>query len=355
MVQYYPQPHTYTYVHAKHKMPKKKQGPQRKHWVFTCNSPKNEKVLRLEENATLPKGVSYLVWQLEKGKKGHEHYQGYVEFTQQHRMKWLKRHFSKHAHWEARQGTPAEASLYCTKDDTRVRGPWILGKISKGAGARTDLVDFRDQIKAGKRKRDLWESHPVQMARYRHMYDDYKRCKMPLRVEKLTVILLVGKTGTGKTYTVHDTWKKEGYFKLPITNGTLWFDGYDMDENVLIDDFNGKYSKVRLDTLLRILHEYPEHVPVKGSYSWWLPTNIAITSNFHPREWYDWSTREEHYAALCRRIKLVMEFKEDEIVDHTTEEELKDFWARRNTDSDSNMCYCCNQNKLYKQWVDNKQ
>ncbi len=348
--------HNAVWIQAMAKRKRCSRGPKRRHWCGTENNPGEDSLfLRLENESVLPPGVKYVSFQLEKGEEGTPHYQIYIEFEVSRYVQWLKKHISKTAHWEPRKGSAKEASDYCIlpeydgKDKGRIRGPWIIGTISKGPGTRTDLVAFRDEIKDGKRKADLWESFPMQMAKYRRMYDDYNRCHKPKRTEELTVCLLIGKTGLGKTRTVHDTWEEEGYFDMPISNGTMWFDGYDLDKNVLLDDFNGRMSKVRLDTLLRILDRYVIQVPVKTSYCWWMPSSIAITSNFHPRDWYDYTKREESYNALCRRIHQVLVFDEDG--SHEVED-LKEYWKKDPTNDF--VCYCCNQNKSYKEFM-NKQ
>ncbi len=330
-----------------------KEGPQRRAWIGTINNPAADSLLSgLKENGTLPEGVSYIAFQLEKGKEGTPHYQVYIEFTRSRALAYLRHHISASGHWEPRNGTAVQASLYCTKDDTRIEGPWIIGTISKGAGSRTDIVDFKDAIRSGKRKRDLWETHTVQMAKYRHMYDDLRRCHRPKRVEELVVALLVGETGTGKTRTVHEQWDIEGYWRLPLSGGRMWFDGYDGEPNVLFDDFAGKMSKMPLTLFLQIIDRYPVQVEVKGSFVWWMPHIIAITSNFHPREWYDWTHREPSYKALCRRIHLVSEFNEDGRVDIETDEDLKLYFDRRDFESDG---YCKHdQCKLYETCQFNK-
>ncbi len=128
-------------------------GPCRKFWLGTENNPKEDSLLsRLEKEPLLPVGVTYLAFQLEEGENGTPHYQVYIELERGQHISWLKGNISETAHWEARRGTGAEASLYCTKDDTRVRGPWVIGEMSMGAGARTDLIHFRDAIQSGKRK-----------------------------------------------------------------------------------------------------------------------------------------------------------------------------------------------------------
>ncbi len=317
----------------------RERGTQRRAWIGTINNPKKDSVLsRLKENGTLPEGVSYIAFQLEKGEKGTPHYQVYVELEKRAFFTRLQTIFGGKDHWEARRGTAVQVSLYCTKDDTREAGPWIFGKISKGAGSRTDIVDFKDAIQSGKRKRELWETHTIQMCKYRHMYDEYRRCHRPVRTVDLTVALLVGDTGTGKTYTVYDNWlKTDSFWTLPLSARSMWFDGYDGEKNVLLDDFAGKRSKVPLHILLQLLHEYVPQVEVKGSFVWWHPENIAITSNFHPREWYDWTGREKQYACLCRRLHCIRIFEEGkDAIDIETDAEREEYFSQR--DFESNLC-----------------
>ncbi len=311
--------------------PTRSKGPSRRGWIGTINNPQaNSLFKRLEDDQTLPEGVSYVAFQLETGATGTAHYQVYIECTRSRYISWIKKHVSRRGHWEARKGTAVEASLYCTKDDTRTRGPWIIGKISKGSGARTDLVDFKDAIKSGKRKRDLWETHTVQMAKYRHMYDDILALAMPRRTEELRVVLLVGKTRTGKTRTVHDNWVdlEGGYWSMPFGNGKMWFDGLDKHKRVLMDDFAGKMSKCPLLMLLWLLDRYPRYLEIKGSHTWWLPNFVAITSNYHPRKWYDYKEREESYDALCSRFNEVMLFDANGRRD-LDEDEIKVYWEER--------------------------
>ncbi len=202
-----------------------------------------------------------------------------------------------------------------------------------GPGQRNDIIDFRDRIREGDSKKTLWESHPVQMAKYRHMYGDYNLTNKPIRTYDLRVVLLVGKTGTGKTRTVHEMWKS--YWTMPISNGTMWFDGYDLDDNVLIDDFNGARSKVALDTYLRITDRYPIMVPIKGGFAWWMPRSIVVTSNFHPASWYDYKKRMESYHALCRRIHDVFVFDEGQM---DRVEDLPAYWKKGMDSAESLYC-----------------
>ena len=297
---------------------------QGRFWLGTENNPDAESSFsKLRGEQTLPEGVSYVAFQLEKGEKGTPHHQIYIEFKRGRDLSWIRGHICE-CHWERRKGTAKEASDYCTKSDTRIDGPWIIGTMSLGRGRRSDLVEFKDAIKSGKRKRELWETHTIQMAKFRHMYNDINTEYPPKRKKHrdLEVCLFLGVTGCGKTRYVFKRWKHKRFWSMPFISGRSWFDGYDKHHRVLMDDFAGKMSKMPLILLLWVLDRYPRSLEVKGSFTWWLPTQIAITTNYHPSEWYNWQNREKSYAALMRRFTQVVKFDED---GNPYQANLKDF------------------------------
>ncbi len=276
-------------------------NPRRQDWCFTINNPRGP--------VPFESSMRYLVYQMEKGDSGTVHYQGFVQFKSTRTMSAVKKILGQEAHLEPRMGTPLEASLYCKKSEGRLQGPFEYGEISLGRGTRTDIIAFRDAVVAGKRKRQLVADMPSAMQRFEKFYRLVDGLQRPMSGRR-EVILFYGSTGTGKTLTVHNGWKDQDYWTLPLSNGTMWFDDYDGQERVLIDDFAGKFSHVSLVNLLRLLHEYPERVPVKGGHVWWNPKLIAITTNIHPNDWYDYSNRSEQRLALKRRISKVFLFEE---------------------------------------------
>jgi len=264
--------------------------------------------------------VRYIVFQKERAATGHVHYQGYVEFKKAHRLNGVRRLVSRNAHFEPRRGTPAEAIAYCKKEDTRLEGPWEFGEASKGQGQRSDIIAFRDAIKEGKRRRELYEENPLMMAKYHKFYQGYRAALQTEGWRKVEVILLVGNTGTGKTRWVYDNWLALGLWRLPMVTSGLWFDTYDGQTHTLLDDFAGAASKVSLSSLLQILDGYFVKVPTKGSFTWWGPTHIAVTCNIEPRGWYKWAKRAHQYLALARRFTKIMQFVDDEVVCYTSNE-----------------------------------
>lgn len=70
------------------------------------------------------------------------------------------------------------------------------------------------------------------------------------------------------------------------------------------------------------MDRYPIGVEKKGGFTWWNPSKIFITTNYHPKEWYDIKNRQESYKALIRRFhyfigwdKAHNEFKNYPLVD----------------------------------------
>lgn len=278
-----------------------------KHWCFTLNDREDE----LEHTDVLEiwgPHADYLVFQEEKGANGTKHYQGYIEFTKRCRPAGLTKHFKPH--WEKRQGTRNQARDYCMKGESRVAGPWEHGDWSGKCGEqgkRSDLIDVVERIKEGKSQREILEEFPVSTIRCYSAIDKARNLYRPSRVKPLTVTLCVGTPGTGKTqnfWNFCDEHETPGWEVPPGKD--IWFSGYSGEENVLIDDFAGN---IGLTQLLKILDKYPLSCPTKGSHVWWCPTNICVTSNAHPWQWYDYETRQDSYAALKRRFHFVILFK----------------------------------------------
>ncbi len=113
-----------------------------RNWMFTLNNPQENELQALLD------ACKQAAWQLERGDQGTEHFQGYVEFSSMKALNQLKR-FVPRAHWEKRRGNQAQAFDYCTKDDTRLSGPFYHpGDWHPNTqGKRTDLVAARELLK----------------------------------------------------------------------------------------------------------------------------------------------------------------------------------------------------------------
>ncbi len=279
--------------------------------------------------ATLPEGVTYLVCQHERGTHlGNDHLQGYVELNRSQEMGWCHRHLHPTMQMQRRYGTQAQAIAYCTKEDTRVAGPWAYGTPYAGGTSTSKAEQLRDLIYQGANMRDLIQEMPTTLSRHLGFARLCLTYRKPLASRDVVVFLLYGKTRTGKSRFVFEQYTPDDLYVIPFLERKSWFDGYDGEPNVLLDDFSGGMPRTQL---LRLLDRYRFRVPCKGGFCWWSPIRIYITTNIHPRKWYrDWQDFEEHYDALEARMTAVYDFNAGE----TMEDRLTDtitFFSRVQT------------------------
>lgn len=261
--------------------------------------------------AMLEVGATSLHMQKERGNvTGLLHYQGYVEFGIGKRFSSLKK-ISKEIHWESRQGTAQQAVEYVSKEETRVGGPWKWGELQNPEpqpGRRSDLQDAIQTMKE-KGVRAMAEEHPMSYVRYFRGLERLDALRKVNRPNPPQVILLIGPPGAGKSRYVRDV--APGVYVKPISDG-FWFDFYFRDKDVLIDEFEGAASKWSLTQLNQVVDRYDDTVvPYKGGFVPWVPERIFITTNTHPRGWYNYDNREDRYVSLARRFTQVIKWEQD--------------------------------------------
>lgn len=252
-------------------------------------------------------GIKYMVYQRERcPDTGRLHYQGYLELERSQRLAKVKSMLgSETAHLEGRQGKREQARAYCMKEESRDQDPHECGDWNwSDQGKRTDMKVVCDDILEGKQTmRDIARKHPEQFVKYHKGYlqlHSYVRYDMAREFRHLEVSVLYGDAGSGKTrYAVSDS--PDYYILNSPQNNAIWWDGYDGQQVLIIDDF---YGWCRHHDLLRWLDGYPVMLSVKGGTVWAQWKKVYITSNKHPCDWYrdiEWTTDE----ALKRRINHI--------------------------------------------------
>lgn len=289
------------------------QSKRLRNWVFTLNNPGaialDQWGLKLSKRG----GVRYLIFQLERGSNGTPHLQGYIEFDRPIRLQAVKKILPR-AHLEGRRGTAQQAADYCRKTDSRVDGPWEYGEISmQRQGTRSDLVAVSDAISKGSSLRSICESHASSFIKFHKGIREAINIRDAggrMRMADKKVILIYGGTGCGKS-----TWVRTHYPDgLYVKDGThRWFDGYVDQKVVLIDDFAGGKSGFPCSAVLNIFDRWDCQVEIKGGMVRLVHDYLFVTTNIHPRDWYDFTGREEHYHALARRFTQVWTMKKWEV------------------------------------------
>jgi len=113
------------------------------------------------------------------------------------------------------------------------------------------------------------------------------------------VIWRWGPTGTGKT-----KWAYDNYPDLYEKTSFKWWDGYDGQETVLIDDIRGDFCKFH--ELLKLLDRYRYRGEIKGGTVEITAKRFIITCPYKPEDLYHGRT-DEDITQLMRRISVVTE------------------------------------------------
>ena len=242
--------------------------------------------------------AKYAVFQEEMGKNGTPHLQGYIEFNKPVKMSWLKNHIDDTVHVEKAMGNGQQCRDYCTKEDTRIGGPYEFGQL-QGQGKRNDLLKLRDAIRDGKRGRELFEDDEIcaAAAKYARGREDMVSAytELPERNE-VKVTFHYGPAGTGKT---HCAWEKGAYFY--DGNNGFW-NLYENQKVVILDEFGGHCMTPLF--FQRVCDSYTLAVNTKNGCKAFCGTDIHICSNYLPEQWWSEKTKF-NMEAVCRRIHEV--------------------------------------------------
>lgn len=170
-------------------------------------------------------------------------------------------------------------------------GPFELGERPE-PGKRNDIKEIFKEVKAGKTNGELLEITDGTAARYERMIKfmrfTHNEQQSDRQLQGVRVLVLWGATGAGKTYAaVNVIANGTDYYiaEAPSVKGSkLWFDGYEGQRILILDDFDGDYCTMAY--LKRLLDKYKLKIEVKGGFAWATWTTVIITSNHHPADWY---------------------------------------------------------------------
>lgn len=244
---------------------------------------------------------------------GTPHLQGAVIFSTQRTFSQIKTMLGLRAHFEQMHGPPAASLAYCSKEDLN---PFVKGDLPE-PGKRNDLHTVTERILAGSTLREIAldaDIGAVAIVKFYRGLTTFRSLVQPERTEPPKVFWIFGPTGVGKTRCCFDAGRRlqsRSESGIWISSGSLrWFDGYDSQEVVILDDFRTKH--LQFSFFLRLLDRYPMQVEVKGTFVRWLPKYIFITCPTEPDECF--ATRKEHLPEdmrqLTRRITQVYNFRD---------------------------------------------
>lgn len=150
-----------------------------KNWCFTLNGLTDatpEALRALFSDCMGDLGLHYIVYQHERGSS--DHLQGYFQLEQKKALPTVKKLMEVKlpgAHFEKAKGSPKQNREYCTKEETRISGPYEFGEMSV-AGKRTDLDTFVSEMKKEVlTEHDVIDRFPEIAAKYPRFVRDVRR------------------------------------------------------------------------------------------------------------------------------------------------------------------------------------
>lgn len=276
----------------------------RKFWCFTSWVPVPD---------SLPYNVKYGVYSVEEcPSTGRIHNQGFFECRKAVTKDTVQRYLAdRTAHVEpAKAGFDANYD-YCTKPGAY--DTYIVGSGS-GQGKRTDLERFAEDIKTKGYLATVKESPHMFIkfgARAKELASIFH--KSP-EWRDLDVIVKYGPTGTGKTRSVYQEYKSIYKLEQPASHSApLYFDGYNGESTLLIDEFD---DWIPFRRMLSILDGYPLTLAVRYGTVAAMWTTVVITTNVHPDRWYP----GEENGPLLRRLKKVQNYTPQKVSCHALSE-----------------------------------
>lgn len=252
---------------------------QARYWLLTINDADNgdswTPPTALDQSFS---GVQWLTGQKETGANTNRpHWQLFCSFKRAVRLAAVRKLFGTRVHAEPSRSTAAEA--YVLKDDTAIHGTrFELGAKAFCRNSKTDWALAKEKAKIGA----LDDIPPDVYIKY---YRTLKAIAMdnmtkPNDLDGVAGIWIHGPPGTGKSHYARANYGHSLYLKAQ----NKWWDGYQGEDNVLLDDLDtkvlGHYLKIWAD-------KYCFMAECKGSSMQIRPKNFIITSNYTPEQLFD--------------------------------------------------------------------
>jgi len=263
--------------------------PRSRSYCLTLNNYSDEEYQNL-----ISTPCNYLVLGKERGIEGTPHLQGYICFTSPRSFNAVKA-IHRRAHWEIAKGDAESNREYCSKENDYIEVG--LPPISKKRIGESEAERWRDAKRCAI-EGNLEDVPDDIFVRYYRTLKEIKKDYMtkPSDLDALENYWIWGKPGCGKSRSARERFP-EFYSKMM----NKWWDGYQGEENILIDDFEldgkvlGHHLKIWAD-------RYAFVAETKGGAINIRPKRIIITSNYSPDMVF--GEDREMLAAVLRRFNV---------------------------------------------------
>lgn len=243
------------------------------------------------ESIPFPDSIVYFKGQLEEGDTtGYRHYQVLAVFRRKQSHRSVSGLFPE-TNCELTRSDAADE--YVWKEETRV-GPQFEFGIKPVR--RNNSIDWDDVWEKAKTNALDQIQTSVRVQHYRTLRTIASDFSQPIGIER-TVYVFCGPTSTGKS---RRAWLEAGLEAYPKDPRSKFWDGYQGQKHIVIDEFRGG---IDVSHLLRWCDRYPVRVEIKGSSTCLAAERIWITSNLHPKYWYP-GLDADTLDAVLRRLTI---------------------------------------------------
>lgn len=288
-------------------------------FCFTYNNPDKDgrgdgDTFLKEDLKEVYPGLEWAVCQLEIGKKGTPHLQGYYVLKNPVSLLRAKTRFRN---WNVRvaHGSDQQNVEYCTKEEGRVDGPWwypdeetCRAQASTSQGQRNDLRAMHAAIAEGKDLLGIIAEHPSSGIRYlRNLLTLDALYRRPTFRDGVSVAVFYGPSRSGKSYRASYKWRTGAEPIYRKQDNSKWWDHYRQEPTVWWDEF--QHHKIDIEEFLQLTEGYPLQRQTKGAWVSLNYTRVVITSQESPVGWWQ---QHESYQAAQNRITLIVKFDIDQ-------------------------------------------
>ena len=234
--------------------------------------------------------VKYLIFGFEVGDQGTPHLQGYLILKLASRLAAMKKIHST-AHWEVAKGSTDQNYEYCTKSGKFFENG--VKPVEKGMGEKRRWDDAKLAAMEG-RIDDV--PSDIYLRFYRTLKEIRKdhMVKPPDLAGELTNRWYYGEAGSGKSFRAFSEYP-DAYRK----RANKWWDGYQGEDVVIIDDFDPEVAKYLVCHMKQWSDRYAFQAETKGGAMMVRPKMVVVTSQYRIDQC--WTDRET-IDAITRRF-----------------------------------------------------
>jgi hypothetical protein len=244
---------------------------QLKHFAFTWNNYQEVDWESILKDAGPVLGISYIVYGFEIAPTtGTKHLQGYIQTEKRVYLTKINKCLPK-VHITICNGSSQDNINYCKKLDNFFEAGTPRVESRRVKKCKDDWEALVNLAENGKLE-DIRTDNPREFLVYYRTFKQIAMDKMKPEPVERYCYWIHGKPGTGKSRAVHQHYP-DAYWK----NANKWWDGYQGQETVVLDDLGGAFL---YEHLKRWADRYPVIGEVKGSSIGLSYKRFIVTSNF---------------------------------------------------------------------------